>query len=857
MPRPIVVVATPFAARMHPRTRSVSIGVPRLIERLAGGRGAIAHAGQIRAALADFPSERFAALTDLAAIADRAGFLPALARTIERAWWAGLDLAALAARPGAHPRFADLALLSAWIGERLPSRVVPPAVAVAAAHARLRAAPAVILDGVADLPLLVRPLIEALAATASLTWRSPYPKHLHPFTPAGATMLHPSAATDPASIRAASYPDPTEEIDAALRWAEQRLEAGIAPREVAIAALDPAGYDATFASLAAGFPLHFTDGFPLLVTPIGQLLAAWSEAARPGRLRLARLIAAVHALADDGVAVPDAWAAIPRDWERDLAGQPNLANPAGWEAPPELEPLRTLALRLAADPFDPATVATYLPTDAIAIWSRFDAGSVASDAAWASVRLPDPSDPTDRVAWGSAATLLGALRPHRRLLGVASGDWPRPNRDDPLLPRHLLGSQLLDGRRRGRIDRDDFLALGAGAASLTLSVPRRGDDGRERLPSPLLLPFAPIEASDAPAPTIAGDAATESEPAAAFAATDLTAEAAVAAAVAAHRARLRAELTAYDALLPARHPQLIAALQRPLSASALDTLLRDPFEFFAERVLGWREPPSDDEPLRLGTAALGSLIHALIERTAAWLGADVAEPPAERVAEFAGALARATAEIEARQRALRPPPSEALWAADLTIATNAVRAAFAAAPLGPDTAFELRFGEPSSRAARLQGRWRGWRIVRLPGTKLRLHGVIDRLDRLPDGSLLVTDFKTGASASEAKLRDEVELQRALYAVAVRALGGSDTPITAQLHYLRHGTLRPLSGSDLEERIAVVTIAIIAAVRAFTAGVATPAVSGRADRHPLALAHPADAHYRERKRAAREARAAGR
>ena len=53
---------------------------------------------------------------------------------------------------------------------------------------------------------------------------------------------------------------------------------------------------------------------------------------------------------------------------------------------------------------------------------------------------------------------------------------------------------------------------------------------------------------------------------------------------------------------------------RPLSATSLRLLLRDPIRFVWRYGLGWKQPEEADEPLTVDALAFGVLVHELLQR---------------------------------------------------------------------------------------------------------------------------------------------------------------------------------------------------------------------------------------------------
>ena len=100
---------------------------------------------------------------------------------------------------------------------------------------------------------------------------------------------------------------------------------------------------------------------------------------------------------------------------------------------------------------------------------------------------------------------------------------------------------------------------------------------------------------------------------------------------------------------------------------------------------------------------------------------------------------------------------------------------------------EVPFGgaEPKSDGAIP---WDAEAPVAIPDTGFRIRGHIDRLDVSADGRrALVRDYKTGrAPRDDIVLDGGKELQRCLYAFAVKALLGDGVAIAASLLYPREG-----------------------------------------------------------------------
>jgi hypothetical protein len=145
-------------------------------------------------------------------------------------------------------------------------------------------------------------------------------------------------------------------------------------------------------------------------------------------------------------------------------------------------------------------------------------------------------------------------------------------------------------------------------------------------------------------------------------------------------------------------------------------------------------------------------------------------------------------------------PPRLIWQRTLTEARDhAIRAlTWNESPLpGQRSWGEVPFGGDAGPGdAGVAWPWDATRPVVIPGTTLAIGGFIDRLDLSADGTLArVTDYKTGKPPKPKdipQLGGGGELQRCLYASAVRALLGQHVAVEARLLYTApDGSLLPL------------------------------------------------------------------
>lgn len=179
-----------------------------------------------------------------------------------------------------------------------------------------------------------------------------------------------------------------------------------------------------------------------------------------------------------------------------------------------------------------------------------------------------------------------------------------------------------------------------------------------------------------------------------------------------------------------------AASQRDvdISATALDRLLGDPFQFYAERIL--RLPELDALEAEPGPAWQGTTAHTILQR---WHEALGANPNA--------AIAPIMATVLDQENA--HPLLRALWEPRLFAALEWVAA-------------RVRASDREVLAVEAKGE------MRFEG--VRIHGRADRIDRLPDGSVAIIDYKTGKPPSASRVENGFALQLGVLGLIAAADG---------------------------------------------------------------------------------------
>lgn len=798
---------------------------------------------------------------ELESIKSLPGMIDAAAGTLHKAWRAGMDLAARAVD---HPRLEAIARLEAAVLGQLPAGMMRPVDIVAAATGRVGHAPAIIgpmeIIGLTELSPCWRPLLRALTAQIPVQWTAG-PRSVPAWLEGTGVAVSRAPAQTP-EISAVSAATAYHEAIEAMRWARRLLASGVSPSEIAIATTSPAEYDDHFLALRAdaNIDLHFVHGVRTVTTREGQAAAALADIVVRGlsQSRLRRLAALCR---DTGP-----FEVLPEGWLRVLPADAPLSTTGAWNRllarlTPEDWPggtdhaaaLRTAVETLAKGPDAASEIGdVFLKGRALAIWRKaLLAGPAASiDATLQTLKRDDGLEACVSVAWMPASALAASPRRFIRLLGLNSSRWPRGLAEDRLIPDHIIPTSVLDPLPVNLADRRDFeTILATTAAEVVLSRARRDSDGR-------LLGRSPLLAGHGDETYLRRNAT----PVHAFSETDrlmarpqeFAADPQSIGAQGCWRDWRQSQITPHDGLVRADHPLVLAILSRTQSASSLRRLLRNPLSFVWVYAFGWREPHSTAEPLVLDPLGTGDLVHMVLDRALRDLeaGDGLASAGAETVE---AAVARAAQAVAADWESERPLPPAVIWGRSLedarVMAGRALSYGDDVLP-GARAYGEVPFGgsAPKSDA---KTPWDASTPVTIPDTGFNIAGYIDRLDISGDGKrALVRDYKTGRPPrGDIRLNGGRELQRCLYAFAVKALLGDDVAISASLLYPREPV--DLQLDDPEAVLAEITGYLSAARTSLAGGAALQGPDTGGDYDDLAFALPANASatYYKRKMAA--------
>jgi double-strand break repair protein AddB len=234
-------------------------------------------------------------------------------------------------------------------------------------------------------------------------------------------------------------------------------------------------------------------------------------------------------------------------------------------------------------------------------------------------------------------------------------------------------------------------------------------------------------------------------------------------------------MLADERLRPARRPQPrppVRARPDKLSLTNIARLIRDPYAIYARYIL--RLNPLD--PLRQtpDPRDRGMVFHEILERFVK------TRPDAETLPQARGRLLQVAAEVLAEETPF--PAARALWLARLD------RAA------GHFLAQDGKHGG-TALAVETEGK------VRLDPLPFTLFGTPDRIDRLPDGRLLLIDYKTGTPPTKAQ-QEAYEKQLLLAAAMAERGGFADLGPSevARISYVGLGAGSKVEETEIDETV---------------------------------------------------------
>ncbi|WP_097187133.1 PD-(D/E)XK nuclease family protein [Ornithinimicrobium cerasi] len=423
------------------------------------------------------------------------------------------------------------------------------------------------------------------------------------------------------------------------------------------------------------------------------------------------------------------------------------------------------------------------------------------------------------------------------VLGLAEDLCPGTLREDSLLPeraRAATDGALRSTRRRADATHRALLAAFDSAAHVTASFPR-GDLRRHshRLPSRWLLPSLRALSGDPDLPATewergaapAGDAIQGSPSFAGSLRTTLHPATEQEWRVRAHLAGVAPHdpvAAATRELLQARRGEVFSRFDGNLagvaglpdhgagtsavSPTALESYATCPHAYFLRRLLRVEPVEAPEEIITISASDVGTLVHEAMDRLVTE-AAERGELPRHGQPWSASQRARLLElgeEVGARYEAEGRTGHRRLWARELQRVRTVLdrmltddearRAELDAAVVASELTFGLGGAAPVG-------------VPLTDGRQVLLRGSADKVDRRRDGTLLVTDIKTGRKDKFTKINEDdpvlggTKLQLPAYALAARAAyGQEDTPVEALYWFTGRDTGRvqlPLTAAVME------------------------------------------------------------
>lgn len=254
------------------------------------------------------------------------------------------------------------------------------------------------------------------------------------------------------------------------------------------------------------------------------------------------------------------------------------------------------------------------------------------------------------------------------------------------------------------------------------------------------------------------------------------------------------------------------AADKVWSASRLESYSACPQMFYVSMALGLKA--SDSPELGLDAMQIGSILHAILEETY-----QSAENPAD-VNSVLGRLPEIAKSVFAsapQKYSFRP--SE-LWGIEqeqfLQTLEDTIYALDEASAGWTPFAYEQKFGIENSPAL----------VIKIGDEKMRVRGVIDRLDKNVDGEIRVVDYKTGSGhLALADLKDGRRLQLPIYALAVRDALKIGNPVDGMYWAINAAKAGPLKLGSFENENGAGTAAAIETVKEHLLRIVTGIRSG--------------------------------
>jgi hypothetical protein len=845
-------------ARAH--SLGTAQAIEHVVERLAGGFLKIVDVMTLREIVAECLGD--VDLGELNSIKHLPGVTFACANSLMAWWMSGLD-----EREFLHvPRMQALFALERAVEEKLPAHMRKPTEMVEMACDRIALVPRlfgqITFKGMTDLHPVWRPVVLALASVNGYTLRwdcGPLkrPEWLTGF-PQGALAFTETAPCAP-GLFAETAANAEHEVLEAFRWAFSLMAQGFKAEDIAIATVSVSAYQELVYTLSknSDIKLHMSHGVAALQTSGGQECAALADILIRG-ISLKRVKRLVEIVGFNG-----AFAELPLDWAKRIPQDASLLTVGRWKAT-----LRRKDMEDVRDVLDPVVTALaagvgaapslgrrFLSEEGRILWNRALQNGPASalDHTLRGMRVRTAGSSLDSVCFMSAQDLVASPRKFVRLIGLHSGAWPRKQSEDPLIPEYIVPTRRLTPMSVAELDRRDFGSIIATTSeSVIFSWPRLDGEGRELRASTLVPSEIARSATALTRSRKTRYPASERDRLFMSPQDYAIRPEAVRAFTASRNWRLN-ELTAHDGSVTPNHPRLEAVFSQVQSATSLQRMIRDPLGFVWRYALGFHAPEYEDEPLLVDQRVFGNIVHSILKASVEKLNKK-GNFSTLALSVIKTEVAKARADVAYRMEQSQPIPPALIWTQTLDRAEAAALVGltydYGAIP-GQITHAEVPFG--SNREWIPEDLpWSLDQDVFIPGTGIRVMGIIDRLDRTLQSSVArVIDYKNGKTPSKPEtigIKGGLELQRAIYGFAVDTLLGDVETIESALFFPLTSTYVPME--DISKHMQEVAEAVAIAQQVLRDGHAYPGVSANEEFNDMLFAFPARATsvYLEKKQA---------
>lgn len=786
---------------------------------------------------------------ELEPIKDLPGMTAAAADTLMKLWLSEPDFE----NNSDHKRIQSIIALETAVINALPAHLRRPNDIIEIAIKRAKHAPSIFGDvsmsGMTELHPVWRPLIDEVSKYISIEWNAG-PREVSSWIE-NAMRVNRCEPTNP-EIQSYICGTALHEVIEAVRWSRKLMSEGVLPRDIAIASVSTTAYDEHMLAVCSDSKLgfHFAHGISCVHRIEGQAASALADVLLRGlsQKRVQRLFDLLQGIGSEVVK------GLPGDWSRNFRPDAALTELSRWEktlnSKPQLAELKNImlpVLTLISKGINVAPEAgeKLFHGQTKKIWEAalLEGPAAALDRTIPVQRIDDGEDPHSSACFMSAEKLAASPRPYVRLIGLTSRDWPRQSVEDALIPDYIIPSSVLDPLPRSDIDRRDYNTIKATTEKLLiLSWPRRDAESRQLGVSRLVTQAERDSAKSVQLTDRPEHAFSEADRLFARDKEYATTTHALSAAQCWSNWRSK-DLTAHDGVIPPNHPRIMEVFNQYHSATSIRLLLRDPIGFVWRYALGFSAPEYEDAPLFADPREFGNIVHDILKQTVDQLIRKGGFVTAS-TEDISRTIDEQSINVGMRVEMSKPIPPKLIWFGMMERATQfAKKALLSEIERYPD---QVTFAEvPFGGKIEIQDVEFPWDIeqeVTVPGTGIKLQGIIDRLDYSTSSPRArVIDYKTGKTPKNI---DDIiidggnEIQRAIYGFVVKSLMGGNAQVETGLLYPETGVFAILE--EPEEVLTQVANGISIAKESLKRGNAIPGIGTSEAFNDMRFALPANA-----------------